>query len=106
MPFPPQKPKPFQRKSVESLPSGVVGCYGLFRKDRWVYIGKGDIRRALLAHLDGEIPWGLRDRPTHWVAVETADCDAVEQELVLTCDPVCNRPVQKTQATGGRRSGQ
>ena len=42
VPFPPQKPKPFDRKSVESLRSGLIGCYGLFRKDRWVYIGKGE----------------------------------------------------------------
>ncbi len=89
MPFPPQKPQPFDRGAVESLRSGVVGCYGLFRRDRWVYIGAGDIRARLLAHLDGDSPWILRHRPTHWVAVETADYEAVEREFVLACDPVC-----------------
>jgi hypothetical protein len=92
MPFPPQKPKPFDRASVEGLSAGVVGCYGLFRLDRWVYIGAGDIRQRLLAHLDGDIPSILRQQPTHWVALETADYEAVATNLVLACDPVCNVP--------------
>ena len=90
MPFPLQKPRPFDRESIESLTAGVVGCYGLFRKDRWVYIGGGDIRQRLLAHLAGDRPGILNHRPTHWVVVETADHVTLEQELVLACDPVCN----------------
>jgi hypothetical protein len=90
VPFPPQKPQPFDRASIQGLRSGAVGCYGLFRRDRWVYIGRGDIRRRLLAHLDGDDPSILHERPTHWVAVETADPEALERELVLACDPVCN----------------
>ena len=89
MPFPPQKPKPFDRSSVESVSPGAVGCYGLFREDRWIYIGKGQIREQLLGHLGGDTPWPLPFGPTHWVAVETPDCDAVLKELVLACNPVC-----------------
>ena len=111
MPFPPQKPKPFDRKSVESLRPGQIGCYGLFRKDRWVYIGKGDIRQRLLGHLAGDIVRVLHSRPTHWVSVETADCDALEAELILACDPICKpaivvdfgRPSQRVQRMDGRR---
>lgn len=77
---------------MESLRPGLIGCYGLFRKDRWVYIGKGDIRQRLLGHLGGDIMRVLQNRPTHWVAMETADCDAVEQELIIACDPIC-KPV-------------
>jgi hypothetical protein len=76
---------------VEGFAAGVVGCYGLFRPDRWIYIGRGDIRQRLLAHLDGDRRTILREVPTHWVAVETADGDAMERELVLACDPICNR---------------
>lgn len=88
--FPPQKPKPFDRDSIESLTSGILGCYGLFRRDRWVYIGGGDIRQRLLAHLSGDSPGILDHGPTHWVAVESADYEALERELVLACDPVCS----------------
>jgi hypothetical protein len=110
MPFPPQKPQPFDRACVEAVRSGMVGCYGLFQKDRWVYIGKGDIRQRLLGHLDDDGPWALAHRPTHWVAVETADYDAVERELVLACDPVYTAPTngagaQRVQAVGRRGSG-
>jgi len=90
MSFPPQKPKSFDRESVVALRSGVLGCYGLFRRDLWIYIGKGDIRQRLLAHLDGDRPWTLHHQPTHWVAVETDQYHALERELVLTCGPVCN----------------
>jgi hypothetical protein len=85
----------------------VVGCYGLFRRDRWIYIGTGDIRQRLLAHLEGDSPSILRQRPTHWVAVETADHESLERELVLACDPVCKDEGlgQKVQATGRAGSG-
>jgi hypothetical protein len=76
---------------VESFSPGAVGCYGLFREDRWVYIGKGPIREQLLAHLGGDAPWTVQNGPTHWVAVETPDYDALQKELVLTCNPVCDR---------------
>jgi hypothetical protein len=113
VPFPPQKPKPFDRKSVESLRPGTIGCYGLFRKDRWVYIGKGDIRQRLLGHLDGDLLRVLHNHPTHWVALETADLDTAEAELVLDCDPICKpaivmdfgRPTQRVQRTDRRGSG-
>jgi hypothetical protein len=95
VPFPPQKPKPFDRESVEAAPVGSVGCYGLFRKDRWIFIGKGDIRQGLLGHLNGDVPVILLQRPTHWVAVETPDYEVMERELVLACDPVCNRPLPR-----------
>ena len=92
MSFPPQKPKPFDRSSVESFNPGAMGCYGLFREDRWLYIGKGNILEGLLAHLGGHAPWSVRDGPTHWVAVETPHYDAIQEELILTCDPLWGRP--------------
>jgi hypothetical protein len=84
---------------------------GLFRKDRWVYIGKGDIRQRLLGHLAGDILRVLHNRPTHWVAVETADCDAAEEELIIACDPICKPAVvmdfggraPRVERTDGRR---
>jgi hypothetical protein len=106
VPFPPQRPKPFDRASVETFAAGVVGCYGLFRRDRWIFIGTGDIRQRLLAHLEGDTPSILRQRPTHWVAVETLDHATMERELVLACDPVCRvGRAQNVQPTGRPGSG-
>ncbi len=90
MTFPSQPPKRFARETIAPLSGGMVGCYGLFRRERWVYIGGGDIRAGLLAHLDGHRPWTCDDAPTHWVAVETADYAATAQQLICACRPSGN----------------
>ena len=95
MTFPPQKPQPFERSAVAGLRAGVLGCYGLFRRERWVYIGTGDIRARLLAHLDGDRPWRVGDEPTHWVVLETSEYETVGRDLVVACGPVC-APVSPT----------
>jgi hypothetical protein len=87
--FPTQKPKPFNWETVAAFPVGVPGCYGLFCRDRWVYIGTGDIRQRLLAHLDGDRPWLAADEPTHWVCVETVEYEAHARDLVVACGPIC-----------------
>ncbi len=89
MTFPPQKPQPFERAAVAALRVGVLGCYGLFQRERWVFIGAGDIRARLLAHLDGDRPWHAADEPTHWVAVETPAYASLARDLVVACAPVC-----------------
>lgn len=90
MTFPSQPPKRFARDAIAALSGGVVGCYGLFRRDRWVFIGGGDIRAGLLAHLDGAPPWTADDAPTHWVAVETPDYETTARRLIRACRPSCN----------------
>ena len=70
----------------------MLGCYGLFCRDRWVYIGMGDVRARLFAHLDGDRPWLGIDEPTHWVVLETSEYEAVGRDLVLACSPVCVPP--------------
>lgn len=89
MTFPPQKPQPFERAAVAGLRAGVVGCYGLFHRERWVYIGTGDIRSRLLAHLDGDRPWLADDEPTHWVVIETPEYETAARDLVVACAPSC-----------------
>lgn len=55
MPFPQQQDNPFTRERVESLSTNQLGVYGLYNDEKWIYIGSGDIRARLLAHLDGII---------------------------------------------------
>jgi len=69
MPFPEQKSRPFTRANVKSLNPNQKGCYGLYHKDAWVYVGKGDIRERLLSHLSGDNSCITSSHPTHWVGL-------------------------------------
>jgi hypothetical protein len=93
MPFPTQTPTPFTSTAVSMLRAGQNGCYGLFKQGLWIYVGKGDIRERLLAHLDGDNPCITRNAPTHFVTVVTPDMDAVEKALILELAPICNKKV-------------
>jgi hypothetical protein len=95
MPFPPQIPRELTRENVEMLAPGTVGCYGLFTGDACIYIGKGDLRARLLAHLEGDNYCVRLHRPTHWVDVITgyAHADAEERQLVRELMPRCNERV-------------
>ena len=93
MPFPPQIPRELTRENIEAVPPGTIGCYGLVREDACIYIGKGDIRARLLAHLEGDNFCITLHRPTHWVDVIDVDIDLEELELVRELRPRCNQRV-------------
>jgi hypothetical protein len=93
MPFPQQQPRSSTRAGIEVLSPNQHGCYGIFRDGVRVYVGKGDIRARLLDHLNGGNPRITRERPTHYVAVVTADMDNEEKRLILALDPTANRRV-------------
>lgn len=92
MPFA-NNPKAFTKANVEALNLGQIGCYGLYRENTWIYIGRGDIRARLLVHLGGDNSCITREKPTTWVDVVTADDEAEEKRLITQFDPVCNRRV-------------
>jgi len=93
MPFPQQNPRPFTKADIESLNSGQMGCYGIYRAGVWIYVGKGDIRERLLSHLNGNNPCLTRQMPTHWIGVVTQDYDNEEKRLIVELNPVCNKKV-------------
>ena len=100
MPFPEQEPRAFDRQSIESISPRQLGCYGIFRHGggllalrEWIYVGKGDIRNNMLAHLGGDNPRITRERPTHWVSVVTADMDAEEKRLIVELNPIANQRI-------------
>ena len=93
MPFPEQTARDFNKANVEALKPGQMGCYGLYRGDLWVYVGKGDIRDRLMAHLNGDNPCITRERPTHWVDEVTANHAVRERALITEFDPECNKRV-------------
>ena len=94
MPFPKQTPCAFTRINVEMLDPNQIGVYGLFRKDTWIYIGKGDIRQRLLDHLNGDNLCITREKPTHWVdEVTNGDLSSREESLITEYSPICNKRV-------------
>lgn len=97
MPFVPQTPKPFNRREVLSLNPGQPGVYGIFRHDRWVYVGQSDdIRSRLMEHLNGDNTCIVRQQPTHFVTElvrNSAQRTVREKQLILELRPVCNRRV-------------
>ena len=97
MPFIQQTPREFNRYNIEFLnPNQYYGVYGLFKQGVWVYIGKGDIRQRLLAHLNGDNPCILRYQPTHWVdEVYNDELSATEREkqLIAELNQICNEKI-------------
>lgn len=93
MPFPSQPPRPFTFKEVESLPAGVRGCYGLFNEEGCVYVGKGNLRARLLAHLKGgmseEAHCIRRHAPTWFLCEETENFVVRHMGLVVEYQPFC-----------------
>ncbi len=91
MPFPLQIPRVFIRADVEAFSPGQNGVYGLYKQNEWVYVGKGDIRQRLFAHLTGDNPCISRERPTNWVYEITSDMDIRERQLIAELQPACNQ---------------
>jgi len=94
MAFPEQDPRPFNRLEVEALKPDQSGVYGLLNLEKrvlWIYIGQGDIRQCLLAHLDGDNACIRAGKPTHFLYEVTSNTHGKEIELIVELDPICNK---------------
>jgi hypothetical protein len=93
MPFPDQARRPFTKEEVERLEPGVRGCYGLFRDEVCVYVGKGILRDRLLDHLKGGYSETAhcitREAPTHFLVEETEDFVVRHMGLSVEYQPRC-----------------
>jgi hypothetical protein len=83
----------FTAANVEALPAGRVGCYALYAGEECIFVGGGDIRARLLAHLQGDNFCIMIHRPTHWVHLITPYVDAEGLRLVVALKPRCNHRV-------------
>jgi hypothetical protein len=82
---------PFTRETIERLDPKVTGVYGLFRGDVCIYVGSGNLRTRLLAHLNGDLP-GSTAAPPDKVTVEvTAQYVERERALVERLKPIANK---------------
>ena len=93
MPFNNHAAYRFDLPSVSALPPGRNGVYGLYVTGKWIYVGKGDIRERLMAHLNGDNPCIKRETPTNFIFEVTASMDSREKQLIVEFDPVCNKRV-------------
>jgi hypothetical protein len=93
MPFVQQTPRLFTKQGIEALNMNQIGVYGIFKANSWIYVGKGDIRKRLLEHLNGDNPCITRNFPTHYVTEVTSDSDNREKQLIVELKPACNKKV-------------
>jgi hypothetical protein len=92
MPFP-YAMRPFMKERVLTLKEDQFGCYGIFRGDICIYVGSGDLRERLLAHLNDDNPCITRQRPDRWTGIVTEKGHEREVELTLEYKPVCTKRV-------------
>ena len=90
MPFDNDRPWVFDRPAIESFNADQTGVYAIYNARTWIYIGRGDIRQRLLAHLDGDISDITTHAPTHFRAEVTDDSVKREQQLLREYMPACN----------------
>ncbi len=86
--------RPYTRESIVSLNANQNGVYGIFSGNVAVYIGSGDIRERLLAHLGGDNPCISRNNPNLWTGeVFSGDPTKREGELIREYRPICNQVI-------------
>lgn len=77
------KMRPYTRGDIESLNSNQNGVYGIFRGDKAVYIGSGDIRDRMIDHINGDNPCITQNTPNQWIGeVFSGDPTGREGELI------------------------
>lgn len=84
--------RPYTREDISSLKPNQNGVYGIFKGATAIYIGSGDIRERMLAHIDGDNPCITQNTPDQWtVALVIGDPTGREGELIQEYRPVCNK---------------
>ena len=93
MPFPDER-RPYTRENILTLNSNQNGVYGIFKDTTAIYIGSGDIRERLLAHINGDNPCITQNNPNLWIGIiVTGDPTRREGELIQEYRPICNRVI-------------
>jgi excinuclease UvrABC nuclease subunit len=92
MPFPKQDGRLFIESEIEKLLPGQRGVYGIYRPDRWIYVGRSnDLRQRLLEHLAD--PHIMAQKPTAFLTWVTTDDVRVEKALIVELDPALNQKI-------------
>ncbi|MCK6461231.1 MAG: hypothetical protein L6Q95_15215 [Planctomycetes bacterium] len=93
MPFPDQPRRPLTPDEIARVPEGKRGVYGLFSDEGCVFVGKGNLRERLLAHLKPgyteEARCIRRSAPTWFLYEETENFVVRHMGLVVEYAPKC-----------------
>lgn len=88
--------RPYTKESILNLTPGQNGVYGIFRFTDAIYIGSGDLRERLLAHINGDNPCINRNNPNGWTGeVFSGDPTVREGALIREYNPICNQVIPK-----------
>ena len=83
--------RPYTREGILPINPNQHGVYVIFRGDDAVYVGSGDIREQMLAHVEGDNPCIGRNAPDEWTAaVVPGDTTSLEEQLIREYRPTCN----------------
>lgn len=86
--------RPYTRENIQTINPKQNGVYGIFRNTTAIYIGSGDIRERLLAHINGDNDCIIENAPNQWTGViVSGDPTTREGELIREYDPICNKVV-------------
>ena len=93
MPFT-TKMRPYIRGRILTVKPDQNGIYGIFRDDKAIYIGSGDIRDRMTKHIDGDNDCITENTPNKWTAfLVSGDPTKREGELIREYDPICNQVI-------------
>lgn len=88
--------RPYTKERISSLNPNQNGVYGIFKDATAIYIGSGDIRERLLAHIGGDNPCITQKNPNLWTAeVSKGDPTGREGKLITEYQPTCNVVIPK-----------
>ncbi len=91
MPFT-EKVRPYTKEVILDLDPNQNGVYGIFRDNIAIYIGSGDIKERMLAHINGDNPCITQNTPNQWIGKRLyGDPVRTEMGLIREYDPICNR---------------
>jgi hypothetical protein len=84
--------RPYTIENILILNPNQKGVYGIFRDATAIYIGSGDIKERMLAHINGDNPLITQNTPNLWTAgVVLGDPTEREGELIQEYRPTANR---------------
>ena len=83
--------RPYTKENILNLKPAQNGVYGIFRGNQPVYVGSGDIRERMLAHVNGDNRCINQNSPNWWTGILiNGDPTRKEGELIQEYNPVCN----------------
>ena len=92
--------RPYTKAYIVTLGHNHNGVYGIFKDSTALYIGTGDIRERMVAHVNGDNPCITRNVPTHWTAeLLSGDPKPREDVLIREYVPICNQTVPEAPDT-------